>query len=87
MKAWLKERGSSGLSANRTVSWGSFVTPAYGLTLLFISACTTEAWYEGVRTGAENECRNQPGSAAAECLSRLNKKTYQEYEKERLGAK
>ncbi len=87
MKAWLKGPGSSCLSGNWTIGWGSFVTPTCGLTLLLISACTTEAWYEGVKSGAESECRNQPGSSAEECLSRLKKKTYQEYEKERLGAK
>ena len=64
-----------------------FLPLCFNLILLFISACTTEAWYEGVRTGAESECRNQPGSSAGECLSRLNKKTYREYERERIGTK
>lgn len=51
------------------------------------SACTTEAWYEGVKRSAEDNCRRQPASAADECLSRVNKQTYQEYEKERSGNK
>ncbi len=57
------------------------------ITSLLGSACTTEAWYEGVKRSAENNCRKQPSSAVDECLSRVNKQTYQEYEKERTGNK
>jgi len=51
------------------------------------SACTTEAWYEGVKRSAEDNCMKQPAGAVDECLSRVNKQTYQEYEKERSGNK
>lgn len=51
------------------------------------SACTTEAWYEGVKRSGEDNCRKQPPGAVDECLSRINKQTYQEYEKERTGNK
>jgi hypothetical protein len=61
--------------------------PVCLITLLLTSACTTEAWYEGTRRGAENECRRQPPTAAEECLSRINKQTYREYQQERLGGK
>jgi len=61
----------------------SFLT----IASLFGSGCTTEAWYEGVKRSAEDNCWKLPPSAADECLSRVNKKTYPEYEKERTGNK
>ena len=57
-----------------------------GLALLVpgvLCGCTTQAWYEGFKMGAENECYKQPPGAVADCLSRLNKKAREEYEKER----
>ena len=51
--------------------------------LLLMSGCTTQTWYEGFKMGAENECYKQPQGAVADCLSRLNKKAHEEYEKER----
>ncbi len=52
-----------------------------------VSGCTTEAWYEGAKEGAKNNCRNQPPDEVDRCLEKLNKKTYDEYEKERSGQK
>lgn len=52
-----------------------------------ISSCTTQAWYESVKKGAENNCRSQPPSEAEQCLENLNKKTNDEYEKERAYPK
>lgn len=52
---------------------------------LTMSACSTQAWYEGLKFGAEDECRRQPPGEVERCLSRLNKKAYGEYEKERFG--
>jgi hypothetical protein len=51
--------------------------------LLLMSGCTTQAWYEGFKISAESECYKQPPGVVAECLSRLNKKSLEEYEKER----
>jgi hypothetical protein len=51
--------------------------------LLLVSGCTTQAWYEGFKIGAENECYKQPPGAVSDCLARLNKKSQDEYEKER----
>lgn len=51
--------------------------------MMAVSGCTTHAWYESVRQGAENNCRSQPPSESERCLENLNKKTYDEYEKER----
>ena len=66
-----------------------YTTPAVCIALssLLSAGCTTEAWYESMRRGAENECRKQPASTADDCLSRLNKQTYQDYEKERSGSR
>jgi hypothetical protein len=51
--------------------------------LLSLAGCTAQAWYEGVKMGAENECNKQPPGATSDCLSRLNKKSHAQYEKER----
>lgn len=55
--------------------------------MLAISSCTTQAWYESVKQGAENNCRKHPPSESERCLENLNKKTYDEYEKERTYQK
>ena len=57
------------------------------LMALVMFGCTRQAWYEGAKHGAENECRNLPPSEMDRCLERLNKKSYEEYEKEREDAK
>jgi hypothetical protein len=54
--------------------------------LVSVSACTTQAWYEGMKQGAVNQCDKQPPGAREDCLSRLNKKTYDAYNKERASA-
>lgn len=53
--------------------------------MLLIIGCTTEAWYEGLKRSAENECRQLPQGESENCLSRVNKKTYREYENERAA--
>ena len=55
--------------------------------MLAISSCTSQAWYESVKQGAENNCRKQPPSESERCLESLNKKTYEDYEKERTYQK
>lgn len=51
--------------------------------MLFNAGCSTGAWYEGVKNRAEHECRSQPGASADECLSRVNRQSYEDYEKAR----
>ena len=51
--------------------------------VLWLSGCTTQSWYEGFKMGAESECYKQPPGATADCLGRLNKKSHEEFEKER----
>ncbi len=57
------------------------------LFTIFMSGCTHEAWYDGVKEGAKNNCQSQPQSEVEACMQRLNTKTYEEYEKERSGQK
>lgn len=57
------------------------------LIILAVSGCTKQAWYAGAKQGAENECRQQAPSEMDRCLERLNKKTYEDYEKARSDAK
>ncbi len=56
------------------------------LTALYaLTACSTEAWYEGAKRSAEHQCRQQPPGAVEECLARLNQSRYDRYEKERTS--
>ncbi len=57
------------------------------LFITSIAGCTMQSWYEGAKRGAENNCRNQPPGESERCLENLNKKSYEEYEKERSGQK
>jgi hypothetical protein len=59
----------------------------FSIVMIIMSGCTSQAWYEGVKEGANNNCRNQPPSEVNRCLDKLNNKTYEEYEKERSGQK
>jgi hypothetical protein len=52
-----------------------------------IAGCTTQAWYDGTKQAAENNCRSQPSTEMERCLENLNKKSYDEYEKERANSK
>jgi len=70
------------MKTNQTIAFISFA-----ICTMAISGCTTRAWYEGAKQAAENNCRRQPPSESERCLENLNKKTYDEYEKERSGQK
>ena len=63
------------------------LSAAMWLITLGASGCTKQSWYEGAKQGAENECRHQPQTEMDRCLERLNKKTYEDYEKARTDAK
>ena len=62
----------------RTLGQTLVLTALYALT-----ACSTEAWYEGAKRSAEQQCRQQPPNAVDECLGRVNQSRYDRYEKER----
>ena len=49
-------------------------------------ASPTRAWYDGLQTSAQANCDKQPPGAREDCLSRLNKATYDTYNKERATA-
>lgn len=51
--------------------------------MIVVTGCTSQAWYEGGKYSAESKCRSQQPSEIDRCLDRLNKRTYEEYEKER----
>jgi len=53
------------------------------LISLLLAGCSTRAWYEGARASAESECRRQPPGAYEDCMRRVNRQTYEDYEKER----
>jgi len=55
--------------------------------ILAATGCTTAAWYEGMKRSAENECRRLPADESERCMARLNKKSYEDYERERAGGK
>jgi hypothetical protein len=51
------------------------------------TACSTETFskigYDLVQKRAEDQCQREVGAERAACFSRINRKTYNEYEKER----
>jgi hypothetical protein len=60
----------------------------YSVTILFIfNGCSTQtlskAGYELIQQRSEIECQKAVGADRAACFSRINRKTYTEYEKER----
>jgi len=74
------------MNLGRRPRWAR-ISLALSLALAAIhgAGCSTRAWYEGMKTSAQNECRRRaPGDVDA-CLSRLNTMSYEEYEKNRLG--
>ncbi len=53
------------------------------LVLLPLAGCSTRAWYEGSKASAESECRKLPPGGYEDCMGRVNRKSYEDYEKER----
>jgi hypothetical protein len=50
-----------------------------------LAGCSTKTFYGATRAMAENECRRQPPSEIESCLARVNKMSYEEYERNRSG--
>lgn len=64
------------------------ISPARALflvvvTAVFLSACSNQAWYQGVQSSQERECINEQGNAYEECR-RSTAQPYDEYQKERV---
>jgi hypothetical protein len=55
------------------------------LTITLLPGCTARAWYEGSRASAENECRKLPPGGYEDCMARVNRQRYEDYEKQRQG--
>jgi len=53
------------------------------LLALMLGACSSQAWYQSLKTSAENECRKLPPGAYEDCMARTPQQTYDDYEKER----
>jgi hypothetical protein len=64
-----------------------FLPAALAAFSLALSACSTQTWYEAVKGSAENECRKALPSDYERCMSQLNRKSYDDYERERVGSK
>ena len=54
-------------------------------TVFAVAGCTTKTFYAATRAMAENDCRRQPPSETESCLARVNKMSYEEYERKRSG--
>ena len=55
------------------------------LTVLAVAGCSTRTFYETTRAMAESDCRRRPASETESCLARVNKISYEEYERKRSG--
>jgi hypothetical protein len=53
------------------------------LAATLLPACSSRAWYEGMRASAENECRKLPPGGYEDCMARVNRQSYEDYERER----
>lgn len=48
-----------------------------------LAGCSSQAWYEGLRTRAAQECAQLPGSAYEDCMRRLPTQSYEDDEQQR----
>ncbi len=51
--------------------------------VILLTGCSTQAWYEGLRMGAQNQCARQPPGADSACRDRVNQQPYDAYDQER----
>jgi hypothetical protein len=57
--------------------------PMVMVAVASLSACSTGAWYEGMKISEQRDCERQAPGAREDCLSRLNTRSHDTYEKER----
>ena len=60
---------------------------ACAVCALALAGCSTQAWYDGLKQSAQNECRRQTPGDVESCLARVNTMSYDEYERRRSGPK
>jgi hypothetical protein len=53
--------------------------------LTSLAACSTRTFYETTKVMAENDCRRLPPGETSSCLARVNRMSYEEYERKRSG--
>lgn len=53
------------------------------LAAITASACTQQAWYEGIKQSQRQECYKAPPGEREECLKALEGESYDEYRRER----
>ena len=53
------------------------------LLLPLLSACTVQAWYEGMRASARQQCGQLAPGAYEDCMNNVNSQSYDSYEQER----
>lgn len=73
--------------ASRRLAGGLLAGGLLAGGVLAMAGCTSQAWYESARQSAELECQKQPAGAYEECMSRVNRKTYEDYRREREAVK
>jgi hypothetical protein len=71
----------------RTAARNAARVLSFALAVGAAAGCSTQAWYEGMKFNARNECNRQPPGETESCLRRVNTMTYEEYERNRLGQK
>ena len=51
---------------------------------LAVGGCTSQSWYEGLREGARQQCRQTPdASGSQDCIDKVNRQDYESYKAER----
>lgn len=55
------------------------------LAAVLLTGCSSAAWYDGFKQRAENECQRQPADARDRCLARVNKQSYEDYQRDRAA--
>lgn len=53
--------------------------------LTLLAGCSTRTLYEATKVMAENDCRRLPPGETSSCLARVNRLSYEEYERKRSG--
>jgi hypothetical protein len=54
------------------------------LSVFAAAGCSSQAWYEGIREGARQQCRQTPDAGAAQdCTDKVNRQSYEGYKAER----
>ena len=49
-----------------------------------LSACSARPWFEGMKEGARQQCRQTPDATSAQdCVDHVNRQRYEQYERER----